>query len=252
MCQLLGLNFNQSVRPSFSFRGFRHRAERNPHGWGIARYEGKAAQVLKEPVNAENSQLAEFIRDYKKFTSQIIIGHVRYGNVGGVSLQNTHPFVRTFRKREVVFAHNGTMNSGLFSDANLKFYRVGDTDSEHLFCSLLTSISEDRITLSNFAAIEEKLREFNLGGNMNLIFSDSEHLFTYHDQTGYNGLWMTNRKSPFGRIELRDEDWEVNLDIEKDPSQKGYIIATQPLTDETWIKCTPGKLNVFKLGECVY
>jgi len=42
MCELLGLNFKLPVSPSFSFRGFRHRSEGNPHGWGIARYEGKA------------------------------------------------------------------------------------------------------------------------------------------------------------------------------------------------------------------
>ena len=33
MRQLLGLAFNKLVRPSLSFRGFRHRAGCNPHGW---------------------------------------------------------------------------------------------------------------------------------------------------------------------------------------------------------------------------
>ena len=67
MCELLGLSFNQSVRCSLSFRVFRHRGERNPHGWGVARYEGSACQVLKEPVKATSSTLAGFFRDYEPF-----------------------------------------------------------------------------------------------------------------------------------------------------------------------------------------
>ena len=36
MCELLGLAFNKPISPSLSFRGFRHRGERNPDGWGLA------------------------------------------------------------------------------------------------------------------------------------------------------------------------------------------------------------------------
>lgn len=91
MCELLGLNFNQPVRCSLSFRGFSHRGEHNPHGWGIARFSGPACQVLKEPIEAPNSKLATFLRDYEPFVSKIFIGHVRYASRGNSTLQNT-PF----------------------------------------------------------------------------------------------------------------------------------------------------------------
>jgi glutamine amidotransferase len=77
MWQLLGLNFNKPVRASLSFRGFTHRGNFNPHGWGLARYEGKACQIFKEPLTATNSSLATFVRDYEQFRSTIFIGHVR-------------------------------------------------------------------------------------------------------------------------------------------------------------------------------
>ena len=251
MCELLGLAFNQSVSCSLSFRGFRHRGERNPHGWGIARFEGKACQVFKEPVRATDSKLTTFLRDYDAFESHIFIGHVRYASRGDHSLQNTHPFVRTFRYREVALAHNGTLDLHRYS-SQLKFHPVGETDSELLFCALLTGLSRRNIKFNHFQDIKALLREFNAHGEMNLLFSDGRHLYCYRDRNGYNGLCLVERKSPFEAVSLRDEDWEVNLSLEKNPHQRGFVIATRPLTSENWTDLPPGSLFVFKDGRIVY
>ena len=251
MCQLLGLNFNHPVRPSLSFRGFIHRSNTNPHGWGIARYEGKSCQIFKEPVKAMGSELAEFVRDYNQFVSKIFIGHVRLASRGNHTLQNTHPFVRTFRSREVVLAHNGTLRSG-YSFSNLLFHPVGETDSENILCALLTALSQQHIRFTDYQRIEIILQEFNTHGKMNLLFSEGQHLYSYRDINGHNGLCMTERKPPFGSVHLRDEDWVVDLPASKDAGQLGVIIATKPLSDETWHDFTPGCLSVFKDGQCVY
>lgn len=251
MCELLGLNFNQPVRCSLSFRGFRHRGERNPHGWGIARFDGRACQVLKEPIKAPTSRLATFLRDYESFVSKIFIGHVRYASRGRHTLQNTHPFSRTFRSRDVALAHNGTLDP-VIATSSLKFHPVGETDSEYLLCALLTRFSDEGIHFTDFQRIETLLREFNKFGTMNLLFSEGDHLYGYRDQGGYNRLCMTKRAAPFDRVSLEDEDWEVDLAEEKRPDQRGFVIATDPLTDETWNDLQPGSLYVFKDGDCIY
>lgn len=251
MCELLGLNFNHPVRCSLSFRGFLHRGEHNPDGWGIARFDGRACQVFKEPIKAPNSKLATFLRDYESFESNIFIGHVRKASRGKHTLQNTHPFSRTFRSREIALAHNGTLDPVIAKSA-LKFHPVGETDSEYLLCALLTILSKEGIRFTEFQRIEDVLREFNRFGDMNLLFSESEHLYCYRDRNGYNGLCMTERTAPFDRVSLRDEDWEVDLAEEKRQDQRGFVIATRPLTDEKWDDLQPGSLRVFKNGQCVY
>ncbi len=251
VCELLGLNFNQPVRCSLSFRGFIHRGGANPHGWGIARFEGRACQLFKEPIRAPASRLATFIRDYDSFTSNIFIGHVRFASRGSAALCNTHPFVRTFGGREVVLAHNGTLER-VSPSAALKFHPVGETDSEYLLCALLTSLSTESISFADFSEIEAVLRGFNRFGAMNLLFSEGDHLYAYRDEHGYNGLCVTERVAPFERVSLRDEDWDVELTSEKLPQQKGFVIATRPLTDEDWSELVPGRLHVFKAGERVY
>ncbi|MCD5411892.1 class II glutamine amidotransferase [Thermodesulfovibrionales bacterium] len=251
MCELFGLNFNQPIQCSLSFRGFRHRGKHNPDGWGIARFDGRDCQVFKEPIKAPNSKLATFLRDYESFVSKIFIGHVRYASRGNHTLQNTHPFSRTFRSRKVVLAHNGTLDP-VIPEAALKFHPVGETDSEYLLCALLTMLSEERIRFTDFQRIEAVLRKFNRFGNMNLLFSEGDHLYSYRDHNRYNGLCITKRTAPFDRVSLRDEDWKVDLAEEKHPDQRGFVIATHPLTNEKWNDMLPGSLRVFKDGQCVY
>ena len=256
MCELLGLAFNQPVRASLSFRGFRHRGAENPHGWGLAIYpEGEAgrARIYKEAESAEYSALADELRDSQRLESSIFIGHVRFGNVGGQSFDNTHPFSREIRGRDFVLAHNGTLrwpDAGHGLDGS--FTPVGTTDSEHALCALLTWMIDEEIPFTGFRAIEERLRFANNLGTMNLLFSDGTHLFAYHDHRGYNGLCYTHRRAPFPSVRLEDEDWAVRLADQKHPDQRGYVIATRPLTDEPWTDFEPGSLMVFKDGELVY
>lgn len=253
MCELLGLNFKYPVSASFSFRGFQHRSQKNAHGWGIARYEGRACQVFKEAIKADDSRLAEFIRDYESFQSQIFIGHVRDASQGAHTLANTHPFVRVFRGKEIVLAHNGTLKKVPLKDSELLFSKVGETDSEGILCALLTYLESEAVSLDDYSRIEAILEDFNQGGTMNLLFSDGEQLFCYKDKDGHNGLQLVERTAPFHRVSLKDEDWEVDFAEEKKLDQRGYVIASHPLTvDEPWIDLPLGALFVFREGSLVY
>jgi len=109
MCELLGMSFNLSVRPSISFRGFRYRGENNPHGWGLAFYPDESVQIVKEPIKAKKSSLSKFLQDYQEVRSKVFVAHVRYTSVGSKSHKNTHPFYRELSGKEYVFAHNGTL-----------------------------------------------------------------------------------------------------------------------------------------------
>jgi glutamine amidotransferase len=254
MCELLGMSFNKPVRPTLSFRGFRHRGDGNPHGWGIAYYPDKSVQVVKEPIRASESALSEFIKNYPQIESKIFVSHVRYTSVGSKSHMNTHPFQRELHGKEFVFAHNGTLDN--YTELPIgRFMPVGETDSEYVFCHIMRCIEERNInewTSENFRWLWNQLKTINDKGSLNCVFSDGEYLFCYHDKGGYNGLCFVQRKAPFSMVRLEDEDFEVNLSEEKDPSQKGFIIATRRLTNERWENFYPGELIVFKDGNIVF
>jgi glutamine amidotransferase len=242
------------VTPGLSFRGFRRRAARNPHGWGLAAIGRRRATIAKEPLNAERSAASAAIAAGRDLAAPVFIGHVRAASCGGVSLENTHPFTRRINGSDFVFAHNGTLDTSRFRTRTRgPFDAEGDTDSEAAMCALLNWMRHDGVSFDDHALIEEFLRAMNVAGDLNLLFADGRQLFCYHDHHGYNGLCWTHRRPPFGRVSLRDEDWEADLGAVKCGSQQGYVIASRRLTDgETWEECRPGGLMVFRDGAIVY
>lgn len=255
MCELLGLAFNKPVSPGLSFRGFRHRGRRNRDGWGLAAITAKKTTILKEPINAEESDAAATLPDRDPLHAPLFIGHVRAASRGSVSRANTHPFSRPFDGGTFTFAHNGTLDvPQLKKSVAPDFTPEGQTDSELAMLAVLTWLGREQADpLSDFAALEEFLRGLNKLGNLNLLFSDGRRLFCYHDENGYNGLAWTRRISPFSHVRLRDEDWEADLDEEKTPDQQGYVIASRPLTEgEPWTPCRPGRLLVIERGVAVF
>lgn len=255
MCDLMGMSFNLAVRPSISFRGFQKKGEHNPDGWGLGFYPDEAAQVFKEPIKARKSQLSEFICDYPKIKSKLFIAHVRLGTKGGIKYKNTHPFHRELNGKEYLFAHNGTLNTERFSHSSDSFDVLGSTDSEKAFCNLLERIKRKNINKWSkdfFNWLSMELKRINEGGMFNCIFTDGEHLFCYQDKNGRNNLSFVHRKAPYHDIKLLDSDFKINLKEEKDHKQTGFVIATEPLTDEQWIPFQPGELTVFKNGKITY
>ncbi len=255
MCELLGLCFNQEVKPSFSLRGFSLRSKYNPHGWGLAFYPDKSAQVYKEPTPSRESPLAKFLKNYDPIKSKIIISHIRYKSAGNVAYKNTHPFQREWDGRDYIFAHNGTLSINWQGG---RYKPIGDTDSEMAFCHIMDQISKKGVTFkrtTEYKWLWTILNDINQHGtfnSLNCLLSDGKHLFCYHDQNGYNGLYQLHRKAPYGPVTLRDDDYQINLADEKSPDQEGYIIASHPLTNEKWEKFSHGQLRVYKDGKVIY
>jgi len=254
MCELLGISFNIPIRPNLSVRGFRKKGEKNPDGWGIGYYPDESAQVIKEPIEAGKSLLSFVVRNYTQIISRIFITHVRKASIGKISHKNTHPFCRELEGKEYIFAHNGSLERY----KNLKtgrFIPVGDTDSEHSFCHILNLIDKRNIeswTSDDFLWMNQQLWEINKMGKFNCMFSDGEYLFCYNDVNDFKDYCHVHRKGPYNKIKLLDEDFEIDLANEKDPSQTGYLIATNPLTDENWESYLPGELVVYKNGDIVF
>jgi len=267
MCDLLGMCFNLPVKPNFSFKNFRFKDRKNKNGWGIAFYPDNSAQVIKEEIEASESQLAEMLVNYDYVKSKIVIAHVRASSGTQPSHKNTHPFSRELNGEEWVFAHNGTLNEDKLKEliTESQFQPLGNTDSELAFCYLLNLIKKRNIkdwtSGKDFGWLKEIIRKLNEFGTFNCIFSNGNLLFCYADKNQYNKLSFIQRKTPFGQIHLLDLDKRhprqgyVNLGEEKDSAQEGYLISTTDRTgkptDEKWTLFNGGELKVFKNGNII-
>src|ERR1043165_799770 len=111
MCELLGMECNVPTDITFSFSGLSARGGgKGPHahGWGLALYDGKVAQVFREPAPACTSALAGFVRQHPLKTL-LALAHDRKKTRGRVSPANPPPFVRELGGGNFVSAHNGTV-----------------------------------------------------------------------------------------------------------------------------------------------
>ena len=255
MCELLGLCFNKEVTVQLAFSGLKAGATDNPDGWGVAWYNEYGTQIIKEARPVDRSRLARSFMEDLGARSRIFVSHIRLATAGEAGYVNTHPFYRRFDNKTWVFAHNGTIDPDQLSFPPGEFIPIGTTDSELIFCSLLSWLKYQELPLTNrndFILLHEKLLEINRLGELNLLFSDGTHLFAYHDRSGYVGLHFLLRQAPYKVVRLRGQYLTIDLAEIIDPDERGYLVASEPLSDENWVSFEPGQLLVFFEGNVIF
>ncbi len=252
MCELLAMSANTPTDLCFSFTGLARRGgEAGPHadGWGVAFYEGRGVRLFHDPGASASSRIAELVQTHP-IKSEAALCHIRQANVGRVSLENTHPFIRELWGQYWTFAHNGQLRG--FTPRDGVYLPVGETDSERVFCDLLNRIRE-RFTPTTpddvlVEAIVEGCREYARDGVLNLLLSNGEWLFTFCTTR----MCAITRRAPFGPARLRDADVIVDFEAETTPRDIVSVIATDPLTsDEHWDSYQPGEWRLWRKGEVV-
>lgn len=232
-----------------------------PHhdGWGVAFYEGTDVRIVREPERAADSAWVRFIADHD-ISSTIVIAHIRKATQGPAVLRNTQPFVRELGGRMHVFAHNGDL-VGIKADPRLRLGAanpVGETDSEYAFCCLLEDLRglwlggavpslEDR-----FARVSEFAAQIGELGPANFIYSDGEVTFAH----GHRRTQADGQKRPPGLHLLRRSCPIVAKPIGSDAfklesggaPQEVALVASVPLTDESWAPFRPGEVIALQGG----
>jgi predicted glutamine amidotransferase len=251
----MGFSFSHPIRANEVFYNFRLRDAKNPDGWGVAFFQDTSIQIFKEPIPATTSKLSEFLRDYEYFTTSILLAHVRKGSVGKRFHKNTHPYYRELFGKQYSMAHNGNLVS--FKDKLLlgDYVPTGDTDSEYMFAFLLQKIKKRNLRLWNiedFQWFRQLLLEVNELGMMNVLLSEGELLFVYHDKKDFTSIYYTEQN--YKQKITKFIDLNIDFDATKYYPEKsfGYIVATKPLTDQTWNRMKPAQLLVFQEGKILF
>ncbi|HEU0024798.1 MAG TPA: class II glutamine amidotransferase [Thermoleophilaceae bacterium] len=177
-------------------------SEDHDSGWGMAAYrraDGADPELIRFPKAAFTDE--EFLAATGT-RGRIFNVHVRRATMGGLSLENTHPFCMG----NYSFCHNGTIiryprlaTPGMAAAA-------GDTDSEHFFNFLMHDYDPgDPVNSLRRAAIATVERSPFSG--LNFLFSDGERLYAYR-----LGLFELHWRAEPGRL----------------------LVASERLTEEPW------------------
>jgi glutamine amidotransferase len=251
MCQLLGMNANTPTDVMFSFTGLATRADEHKDGFGIAFFEDRGLRLFIDPQSALDSPVAEMVRRYP-IRSENVVAHIRKATQGHVVLENCHPFVRELWGRYWVFAHNGDLKD-FHPRLHGAFRPVGSTDSERAFCWLMQELAKAHAAVPDVGELSRTLRELlpvlHARGTFNLLLSNGQALWAH----GSTKLYWLQRRHPFGRARLADEDLSVDFGALTTPQDRVAVVATEPLTaDEAWQPFAPGELQVFVDGTAAH
>ncbi len=267
MCELFAISSDYPTNVTFSLAEFsKHGGLTGPHkdGWGVAFYADKDAQIIKEVHSATNSECLKYVRNHH-IESKYVISHIRRATQGGVAVENTQPFSRELGGRMHVFAHNGGLH-GITNDEKLNHsvsHPMGDTDSEYAFCSLMNLLAQ--LWIANKApTIEERINVvayfsslIRPYGPANFIYSDSELLFAHSHKRTHNdekeirppGLYILSRAC---LIDIENKPNITGLNIQPTQTeQRVILVASVPLSTESWQPLDEGELVVLKDGAII-
>jgi predicted glutamine amidotransferase len=260
MCELFAMTSREPANVSLSLAEFsRHGGLSAKHGdgWGIAYYHGSDAQIIREACPAFDSAQMQFVKN-RSYESTLVISHIRKATMGEIALRNTQPFSRELNGRLFVFSHNGAFHDiqkilPLESD---RFIPLGETDSEHAFCILMTRIQ--RLFEGGTPSFEQRLEVITTFahsicalGPANFIVSDSEYIYCHGDRRTHAdgirppGLHYLSRSCKTEPQPVIAEGLSISTTAE---SQDIVLVASVPLTEEGWRPFEPGQMLVLKDG----
>jgi transglutaminase-like putative cysteine protease/predicted glutamine amidotransferase len=260
MPNLLAMSFEGELAPSFDLRCLERR--HTPDGWGIGYYPGRepAAGVLKEPAPPPGSIRSELIRAWQHVASSIFVLQVRAARWGSISDANTQPFCRSYGRRDWLFVHAGSLEQRVEPVEIPRFEPVGSTDSEMIFCDLLTRISARQwrsLREVDPALLHTWFTTLNKLGVLTCAISDGKDLVLHADDTGAQAAFLAQIVPPYEKVVFGDDDLQVDLTKRGAKARKGIILATSRLETEAegvpieWRELAPGSLVVVRQGAIV-
>jgi transglutaminase-like putative cysteine protease/predicted glutamine amidotransferase len=259
MPNLFAMSFEGTLAPSFDLRCLSP-GRRHPDGWGIGYYPGgePSASIFKEPAPASGSIRSELVKAWDHLASSLFVIHIRTATWGQNSDANTQPFSRSYGGRDWLIGHSGSLRERLVVEG--RFEPVGSTDTELVFCDLLSRIEDAgwrSIGECDLAKLRVELEDLNEHGTLSMVISDGTDLLVYSDAHDDGGLYLAQLLPPLGdKFGFGDEDLLIDLTRRGEVSRKGVAISSSPLERTgdkpvEWTRLSPGHLIVVRQGAVI-
>lgn len=178
MCRILGSVAREPASISHELLDAENpmirQSETNDSGWGMAAYPRANGE---DPTLVRFPQAANADGDFAKATdirARIFNVHVRRATMGGLSLENTHPFclgVYSFSHNGTVLGYPRLLRPGIAKPK-------GQTDSEVLFNVLMHYLDPADIP-GGLRRMVLAVIDCSAFTGLNFLFSDGERLYAY-------------------------------------------------------------------------
>jgi len=221
----------------------------NGDGFGIGWY---VPEVANEPVTFVSVNPAWSNRNLRnlapKIKTECLIAHVRAASVGEVSESNCHPF----QYKNMLMAHNGGIEEfgkikrHLRSPLSDELYNwiKGQTDSEHIFASLLNHLKSHHDTITpetvvdsfehTFRHIKHLMTKYDIRepAYLNMVVTDGNFMVATRYVSDDKEEPLTLYHSEGSRYVV--EDGVTRLEAPKDDDQAVLVVSEKLSDDKDW------------------
>ena len=240
MCRLFAAAASDPVDVSFellrSDNSVLRQSEEHDSGWGSVYYsEDGQPEVNRFPLAAHADGSFDELTSGR---ARLIMVHVRRATIGGLKLENTHPFT----DGPYAYCHNGTILKASQLEPLADRPAAGDTDSERFFNLLMTGFDTGDVVGSLRRAVERTCDTCQFSA-LNFLFCDGQRLYAYRFGV-YRMFWRLRALNLDADTETR-----LHLHLERPRGEHVVLVASERLTkDEAWrefgqdelLVCDPG------------
>lgn len=235
MCRLFGAAASAPVDVSFellrSDNSVLRQSEQHDSGWGSAYYTDGEPDIRRFPLAAHADESFDEVTGGR---ARLIMVHVRRATIGGLRLENTHPFSRG----PYTYCHNGTILKAAQLESLADRPPAGDTDSERFFNMLMTGFDRDDVVGSLRRAVEAVCECCGFSA-LNFLFCDGRRLYAY--RFGVYRLYRLVRNLDLDA----DTRTHYHLHLERPSGEHLALVASEQLTDdEPWEEFAQDELMV--------
>jgi len=257
--QLLYQPNNSLINQSFNAREIEEPL--NGDGFGIGWY---VPDVSNEPITFVSVNPAWSNRNLRnlapKIKTECLIAHVRAASVGEVSESNCHPF----QYKNILMAHNGgveefwKMKRQLRSSLSDELYNwiKGQTDSEHIFASLLNHLQQNHQHVTpdtvvdsferTFRHLKHLLKENNIkdAAYLNMVFTEGNFVVATRYVSDENEEPLTLYHSEGSRYVV--ENGVSRLEAPQDDDQAVLVVSEKLTDDNYWTMIPPNHFVIIE------
>ncbi len=236
MCRLFAASASAPVDVSFellrSDNSILRQSEEHDSGWGSAYYSDDGEPDVRRFADAAHAD--ESFDEVTSGRARLIMVHVRRATIGGLKLENTHPFSRG----PYTYCHNGTIIKASLLEPLADTPPAGDTDSERFFNMLMTGFDHDDVIGSLRTAVETVCETCRFSA-LNLLFCDGRRMYAYRFGV-YRLFWLARD------LDLdADTDTHHHVHLERPSGGHMVLTASERLTEaEPWIEMEQDELLV--------
>lgn len=261
MSEIFGISFDVLSCPTLKISNPKENNPTNNSGWGIAWYpnDDYAASIVKDITNASAKNFSRMLSSWDNFNSTVFLFKLT-GQNQVYTQHNTQPFNKSYGGRDWVFCHRGTINKDEFNKTLTMhegvFEPLGTTDSEMLFCHLLSKFHDIKAkSISDVSPdiLHLWLKTINQFGQADIALSDGQSIALYKDLNSTQNIYFKRYLPPQAGGLFDSQSIKLSIDVKSEANRTGLVFSSaQPINANEWNTLANGQLIIVRRGNVVW